>query len=72
MEDAAALLRRSVLRPADAGAVVLAWPDELEREGTAALEAVMAECDKEAQRLLFASLPGAAWTRCRSATRGRR
>ncbi len=58
VEDAAALLRRSVLRPADAGAVVLAWPDELEREGTAALEAVMAECDKEAQRLLFASLPG--------------
>ena len=58
VEDAAALLRRSLLRPAEARAVVLAWPDELEREGTAALEAVMAECDKEAQRLLFASLPG--------------
>ena len=58
VEDAAALLRRSVFRPAEARAVVLAWPDELEREGTAALEAVMAECDKEAQRLLFAALPG--------------
>ena len=57
VEDAAALLRRSALKPADAQTVVLAWPEELEPEGVAALEAVMSECDKEAQRVLLAALP---------------
>jgi len=58
VEDAAALLRRSALKAAAARTVVLAWPDELEPEGTAALETVMAECDKEAQRIILASVPG--------------
>jgi ATP-dependent RNA helicase DeaD len=60
VQDAVVLLQRSALKPATAKAVVLAWPDELEPEGAAALEAVMAECDKEAQRLLFVAAPGAA------------
>jgi len=60
VEDAAALLRRSALKPAEARTIVLAWPDELEPDGIAALETVMSECDKEAQRILLASLPGPA------------
>jgi ATP-dependent RNA helicase DeaD len=60
VEDAAALLRRSALKAAEAQTLVLAWPEELDEEGAAALEAVLAECDKEAQRLLFASTPGPA------------
>ncbi len=60
VDDAAALLRRSALKPAGARTVVLAWPDELEPEGLAALEAVLAECDKEAQRLVFVAAPGPA------------
>jgi ATP-dependent RNA helicase DeaD len=60
VQDAAVLLQRSALKPAEAKAVVLAWPDELEPEGAAALEAVMAECDKEAQRLLLVAVPGGA------------
>lgn len=58
VEDAAALLRRSVFKPAEAQTIVLAWPEELEPEGTAALEAVLGECDKDAQRILLAGLPG--------------
>jgi hypothetical protein len=37
---------------------VLAWPEELESEAVAALETVMSECDKEAQRIVFAAVPG--------------
>ena len=59
-DDAAALLRRSALKPAEAQTLVLAWPEELDEEAAAALEAVLSECDKEAQRLLFASIPGPA------------
>ena len=58
--DAAALLRRSALKPAEAQTLVLAWPEELDEEAAAALEAVLSECDKEAQRILFASIPGPA------------
>jgi ATP-dependent RNA helicase DeaD len=57
-EDAAALLRRSALKPAEAQTLVLAWPEELDEEAAAALEAVLSECDKEAQRILFAATPG--------------
>jgi hypothetical protein len=60
VEDALALLRRSALKPAEAQAVVLAWPEELEDVATAALEAVLSECDKEAQRIVLAALPGPA------------
>jgi ATP-dependent RNA helicase DeaD len=59
-DDAAALLRRSVLKPAEAQTLVLAWPEELDEEAAAALESVLSECDKEAQRILFASIPGPA------------
>jgi ATP-dependent RNA helicase DeaD len=59
-EDAAALLRRSALKPAEAQTLVLAWPEELDEDAAGALEAVLAECDKEAQRILFAAVPGPA------------
>ena len=59
-DDAAALLRRSALKPAEAQTLVLAWPEELDEEAAAALEAVLSECDKEAQRILFAAIPGPA------------
>lgn len=58
VEDALALLRRSALKPAAAQAIVLAWPEELEADATSALEAVLSECDKEAQRIVLAALPG--------------
>jgi hypothetical protein len=60
VDDAAALLRRSALKPAEAQTLVLAWPEELDEEAAAALEAVLSECDKEAQRILFAAIPGPA------------
>jgi len=60
VEDALALLHRSALKPAEAQTVVLAWPEELEPEATAALEAVLSECDKETQRIVLAALPGPA------------
>jgi hypothetical protein len=60
VQDAAVLLQRSALKPAEAGAVVVAWPEELESDGAAALETVMAEADKEAQRLLLVAAPGPA------------
>ena len=60
VEDALALLRRSALKPAEAQTVVLAWPEELEPEATAALEAVLSECAKETQRIVLAALPGPA------------
>ena len=58
--DASALLRRSSLRPAAFQSVVIAWPEQLDEEGMAALEAVMAECDKDAQRLVVTSDTGSA------------
>ena len=60
VEDALALLHRSALKPAEAQTVVLAWPEELEPEATAALEAVLSECDKDTQRIVLAALPGPA------------
>jgi hypothetical protein len=60
VEDAAALLRRSALKTAEAQTLVLAWPEELDEEAAAALESVLSECDKEAQRILFATIPGPA------------
>ena len=56
--DALALLRRSALKPADFGAIVIAWPEQLDEEGTEALEVIMAEADKEAQRIILTAEPG--------------
>jgi len=56
--DAVQLLERSVLKPGAFASVVLAWPDQLDEPGLAALETVMAECDREAQRLLLVAAPG--------------
>jgi len=52
LADALGLLRASALRVADFAAVVLAWPEEFDAEGQEALEAVMAEADKQCQRLI--------------------
>ncbi|HEY2805478.1 MAG TPA: DbpA RNA binding domain-containing protein [Gemmatimonadales bacterium] len=58
--DAYALLRRSALRPAEFHSIVIAWPEQMDEEGTSALEAIMAECDKEAQRVIITSESGSA------------
>ncbi len=57
--DALDLVGRSSLRTAEFAAVVLAWPEQLDDEGSAALGAVMAECDKDAQRLIVTAVGGA-------------
>ena len=56
--DAVALVKRSAMPLAAFKAVALAWPDQLDEQGRSALEAVMAECDREAQRLVIVSNPG--------------
>jgi hypothetical protein len=61
--DAVALLRRSALTPSAFAAVVLAWPEQLDEEGEQALELVMAECDKDAQRIILTSQTGPATDR---------
>lgn len=60
VSDALSLLRKSALQPATFASVVLAWPDQLDEAGQQALEAVMAECDREAQRLVLVSTAGPA------------
>jgi ATP-dependent RNA helicase DeaD len=56
--DALALLKRSALRMAEFRCVVIAWPEQFDEDGLAALEAVMAEADRESQRLIMTSSPG--------------
>lgn len=56
--DALDLLERSSLRAAEFATIVLAWPEQLDEEGGAALAAVMAECDKDAQRLIVTAVVG--------------
>lgn len=56
--DAADALGRSRFQPALFRALVLAWPEEFDDEATDSLEAVMAEADKEAQRLVLTATPG--------------
>lgn len=58
--DALALLRRSALQLSAFSAVVLAWPEQFDEDANSALENLMAECDKDAQRVLFTSDTGAA------------
>jgi len=58
--EAMALLGASALHPAVFAAVVVAWPEELDEEGRSSLAAIMAECDKDAQRLFVTAEAGAA------------
>jgi len=53
--DALQLLKRSALPTPEFQTVVLAWPEQLDDEGREALEAVMAEAARDAQRILLAS-----------------
>ena len=57
--DALALMQRSALQPSAFASIVLAWPEQLDEDGAAALENIMAEADKEAQRILLTSDTGA-------------
>jgi ATP-dependent RNA helicase DeaD len=58
--EALGRLRASRLHLSAFAAIVLAWPEELDEDGGAALEAVMAECDREAQRIIVTAEPGVA------------
>lgn len=58
--EALTRLRASRLHLAGFTAIVLAWPEELDEDGRSALEAVMAECDREAQRVIVTAEPGEA------------
>jgi hypothetical protein len=58
--EALALLTRSALHPAAFACIVLAWPEQQDEEGDAALASVMSECDKEAQRIVLTARTGAA------------
>jgi len=58
VQDALALMQRSTLQPSTFDLVVLAWPEQLDDEGTVALEACMAEASKDAQRILLTSETG--------------
>jgi hypothetical protein len=40
--------------------VIVAWPEQFEDDDAAALESLLAECDKEAQRLILSAEPGSA------------
>ena len=53
--DALLLLKRSALKTPEFQTVVLAWPEQLDDEGREALEAVMAEAARDAQRIILAS-----------------
>ncbi len=58
--DALRLLKRSALKTAEFRTVVLAWPEQLDEEGREALEAVMAEADRDSQRMILVGAAGAA------------
>ena len=58
--EALTRLRASRLHLSAFAAIVLAWPEELDEDGRSALEAVMAECDREAQRVIVTAEPGEA------------
>ena len=58
VDAALALLTRSALHPAAFACVALAWPEQLDEDGVAALGSVMAECDKDAPRLVLTARAG--------------
>ena len=57
--DAVGLLKRSALRATEFQTIVLAWPEQLDQEGREALETVMGEVDRDAQRLILVGAAGA-------------
>lgn len=57
--DGLALLKRSALKPLEFRTIVIAWPEQLDEAGAAALEALLSESDREAQRLILTAQPGA-------------
>jgi DbpA-like RNA binding protein len=58
--DALRLLKRSALKASEFQTVVLAWPEQLDEEGREALETVLAEVDRESQRLMLVGSAGPA------------
>ena len=56
--DALRLLKHSALRAAEFQSVVLAWPEQLDEEGREALETVMAEVVRDAQRMILVAAAG--------------
>jgi hypothetical protein len=56
--EAVALLTGSALRASAFAAIVLAWPEELDEDGAAALATLMSECDREAQRVIVTADAG--------------
>lgn len=56
--DALQLLKQSQLKCAEFQTIVLAWPEQLDAEGREALGAVMAETDRESQRMILTAMPG--------------
>lgn len=56
--DALLLLRKSALPVASYGAVAIAWPEHYDDDGRTALEAVMAEAGKDAQRIILTAQAG--------------
>jgi len=56
--DALGLLKRSALRAAEFRTVVLAWPEQLDEQGREALEAVLADVDRESQRMILVGAAG--------------
>jgi len=58
--DAVRLLKRSALPAPQFQTVVLAWPEQLDEEGRAALETVMAEVPRESQRMILVGVADAA------------
>lgn len=56
--DALALVHRSAIQPSAFKVIVLAWPELLDEEGGKALEIVMSEADKDAQRIVLTSETG--------------
>ena len=61
--EALALMRRSAFQPAAFDLLVIAWPEQLDEESAAALESILAEANREAQRLLLTSETGPATDR---------
>jgi hypothetical protein len=57
--DALQLLKRSALRAAEFQTIVLAWPEQLDAEGRAALETVMGEVARDSQRMILVGAAGA-------------
>jgi hypothetical protein len=56
--DALELLARSALKAAQYRTVVFAWPEQLDAPGREALESVMAETARDAQRMILTAVAG--------------